>query len=697
MPKAPFRKTDLSNKLTDLDLRNNTFYVDQIKPIEFYEACGKDLDKLCESGHVAIDYDFMIKRMVITPVITPIRRTVIGLVEKANPIKDKLNEIWDVVKTTAQNYSTEIAVAGGVVAALTLAALVTASLVNWKIKSDSMVPAWIKGTENTPQTKTSEKQVPQKPQKVVSTKKEAKLKRPYQCSSCTHKVGTKIHPHKHFDEVCDKCGQKSKTVEAVKQEGGKDHGVTRGRRMQNNQRKAQDREDEEFNNQTKREIRNINKIKGAQYQEDMRDDIDENVYNHYNSLRDAYEDQKDKWFERMSHSKNDQSEEFRKWFAEWARKWEEFYAGQNTNGIRLRYNSKLITQAQPSGVCIKSMDVLMDDLERDKNRILAHKQRVEHNRALVEQSKPKKVVSQNQPTKVESLVSKLKDQGYKPCVNGCKTRSGHPFLVKDGNCKRCRNATHDEADYTKTINTNVGSVTITSKHPHVKRMLEKGFKPCPNGCTMKNPNTKRLVKNKCKACGWVKLQVQADSKHPVVPLEKDGSSIVPLYHPRGHSNTKIFGTLAKVKKENGTFWIITDHQFVQGVYVKNNDKVIDLISIKGWEKFGSGNFAYHLLPASALQIDKIEARKIGSIARSGNIAARLVGFCPATGKIVSGHSVASMNADNYIQHSITTQNYSCGSILLNENHEVVGIHVASTGRDTKNGNNNYCFPLKVEG
>jgi hypothetical protein len=180
-------------------------------------------------------------------------------------------------------------------------------------------------------------------------------------------------------------------------------------------------------------------------------------------------------------------------------------------------------------------------------------------------------------------------------------------------------------------------------------------------------------------------------------LNKDASCITPLYHQNGHASTKIFGTLAKIKRDDGTFWIITDHQFVDGVYVKNNNKIIDLKKVDGWKKEGEGNFAYHLLPASKLQIDNIEPKKVGAIARNGSIAARLIGFCPQSGVILGGHSLANVNADNYIQHSVTTRNYSCGSILLNENHEIVGIHVATIGKDVKNGGNNYCFPLKIVG
>jgi hypothetical protein len=223
-------------------------------------------------------------------------------------------------------------------------------------------------------------------------------------------------------------------------------------------------------------------------------------------------------------------------------------------------------------------------------------------------SNPPKIIKKK--TKVESLVAKLKAQGYKPCLKGCKTKSGHPFLVKDADCPRCKKQQKEAQPQDTRIRTNYGDVVITSKHPHVQRMLDKGYTPCPNGC--KAPKSKTspfLVKNKCKLCSWVNPQLQADSKYPNLPLNKDGSCITPLYHQNGHASTKIFGTLAKIKRDDGTFWIITDHQFIDGVYVKNNNKIIDLKKLDGWRKEGEGNFAYHLLPASKLQIDNIEPKK----------------------------------------------------------------------------------------
>lgn len=78
-----------------------------------------------------------------------------------------------------------------------------------------------------------------------------------------------------------------------------------------------------------------------------------------------------------------------------------------------------------------------------------------------------------------------------------------------------------------------------------------------------------------------------------------------------------------------------------------------------------------------------------------NCVGSLVGFSPDDKEPVAG--VTEYNLQNgFLTHSVTTKNFSCGSALLNDQYEIVGVHVRTNGPN-KNGLNNQCVPLKILG
>jgi len=222
--------------------------------------------------------------------------------------------------------------------------------------------------------------------------------------------------------------------------------------------------------------------------------------------------------------------------------------------------------------------------------------------------------------------------------------------------------------------------TCQFKGPHKK---EAGVVP-----PVKTPVSKSKKSNG----NMVKLQASSIYPQMTSPLPYHKSTTV-LYHESVENSTRIFGLMAKVQFDDGKYWVITEHQLTDGVYVKI-DKKDHLLKPLKWIPCGNGLLKYWKLPVLELVIPGTTCCKVGPLPSVASLC-YFVSINPKTGQLTFGTSdVMYDTKTQLLSHSVNTENYSCGSILISAlTNQVMGLHVMTTGPNS-HGHNNYCIPLK---
>jgi hypothetical protein len=155
--------------------------------------------------------------------------------------------------------------------------------------------------------------------------------------------------------------------------------------------------------------------------------------------------------------------------------------------------------------------------------------------------------------------------------------------------------------------------------------------------------------------------------------------------------------MPRVTFDDGSHWVITAHQFVDGTYIivsdTKGDTIIYIKNINGWEKCGEGMQSYYRLPYAKLIVPKIVSIKYGPLPQA-NSPCFFVSIDPKTGKSLLGTSDVCFDPiRKLLSHSVSTENFMCGSILVcGKTKKILGLHVMTTGQSSR-GHNNYCIPL----
>ena len=291
-----------------------------------------------------------------------------------------------------------------------------------------------------------------------------------------------------------------------------------------------------------------------------------------------------------------------------------------------------------------------------------------------EQKPESKVITPPKPAKNPEKIKHTKEekrayfnQHYLVC-DKCTTK-GKPTVYKkiDGKCK-CQTQTQQPK-----------SILKPEKKLSTQSTAPKNTKPA---VTFHNPPVKQSV-----------------SKYPSIPLSHFMNCSAMMFHKDSDNPSKLWGTLVKATIDKRKYWLITEHQLVNGAYVIVDTKKIELNQIKGWEKVdnGGGDKTYFRLPAENLVIPNVtSAPKIGSVKPGSSFVASLYGYNPSNSQFSYGSSTVE-EQDGFLIHSVTTANYSCGSFLMDQNGYIVGLHVRTSGPSPQRGKNNFVFCLKLVG
>jgi hypothetical protein len=160
----------------------------------------------------------------------------------------------------------------------------------------------------------------------------------------------------------------------------------------------------------------------------------------------------------------------------------------------------------------------------------------------------------------------------------------------------------------------------------------------------------------------------------------------------GNSTTKMWGTLVKVRFGKETCWVISDHQLVPGVFVKDKLRNVYLNGL-AWEPVGEGDTRYHKLPAAQLSLEGISPITFSPIADGVNLTVTLAGYNPDNEKPFFTSTEGRLS-DGKIVHSATTANWYCGSALIDaRTNTIIGVHMGTIGPNATRGQNNFCLPL----
>lgn len=149
------------------------------------------------------------------------------------------------------------------------------------------------------------------------------------------------------------------------------------------------------------------------------------------------------------------------------------------------------------------------------------------------------------------------------------------------------------------------------------------------------------------------------------------------------------GTMCKLNIKGQAHFVITEHQLVDDVCVKNNGQPVAIGTLKDWKPLNDDSLL-RIIPASCISL-KGEALPTNH-PPAEIVATMFVTIDPLTEKEHVGTSESYYDSsEKRIVHSVTTRNYSCGSLLLWDN-KVIGIHNNTSGPSV-HGSNNKCLPL----
>jgi len=203
---------------------------------------------------------------------------------------------------------------------------------------------------------------------------------------------------------------------------------------------------------------------------------------------------------------------------------------------------------------------------------------------------------------------------------------------------------------------------------------------------------------------------EAISVEKPLPIHHFHNAMVKLWHPRSVQTNRFWGNLVMVVREGKTpEWLITEHQLVPEAYfIDHNKKEINLMRVlkqgetldvlradSGWVKHLKGFECFYTKPIDKLILSGYGAKKallIGPAKTSG--AMRYVGYDPPTAEPVDAVTDTSRKG-NTLYHSASTQNNSCGGILV-DGSRIVGLHYGTSGADNKKGMNNKAVVLQYQ-
>jgi hypothetical protein len=170
-------------------------------------------------------------------------------------------------------------------------------------------------------------------------------------------------------------------------------------------------------------------------------------------------------------------------------------------------------------------------------------------------------------------------------------------------------------------------------------------------------------------------------------------SMYKIYSPRLNGSSDPFcGTMCKIQLNNGGgYFVITKHQLLEDTYTYVNGKPC-LLKPLGWTKLpGTDDDRLLCLPSSKISLAG-NPIPLGSPMSQNMEAGLFITIDPLDQKQhVSSTLVGWEDNLKMFSHSVTTRNYSCGSVLT-VNGRAVGIHCNSKG-PSKEGWNNLCVPL----
>jgi len=267
--------------------------------------------------------------------------------------------------------------------------------------------------------------------------------------------------------------------------------------------------------------------------------------------------------------------------------------------------------------------------------------------------------------------------------------------------------------------------------PKIKEFKNKRY-PCPGGCMWKNDSPLMIPMSAkcCKRCeqGSTPRRVpgqnreqpksilkhnpdytrpaqpapvfkQASSRNPNIPIAKVMNFGATMYNKHVDNPQKIWGSIVKGKYPQGkTYWFITEHQLVKEAYVtigdEKNRKDIFLTSLKGWVKHGVDDLAFYTLPVEDLAIPHITTWTI-AVCDNQTTDGLFLSTDVNTGTPQLQTTQIQLKG-GYLNHCVTTDNCYCGSALLNDQSQLIGIHMGTVGPN-KNGFNNKCIPIKLRG
>jgi hypothetical protein len=473
-----------------------------------------------------------------------------------------------------------------------------------------------------------------------------------------------------------------------------------GDRMREQQKQEKDRVRKQLDEDRKRDIRSTK----LDYKRDQKDADWDAIYeeklNKYNAGKDYFDD---KWGLGGDAGKAAWEKEHRDFITDWFQQWKDFYEGYSTSNGGSKYSPKVTTQAT---VKVKGF------VKRSNN----HLNQKLNNWKPIQPSSEAKVITppvkgmrkqRKEYTAEEKKAHflKLKELGI-ICKVCYKPNNPHYLASQHSKCGRCIKNKLKPTKEAGTLEEIIKTVPNGTAPFVTPTILSKGKNIVEHEINKKDPKPPQTFFNNSPQPKTTNIQTykQALSKNDSIDVQDIGRSLVALYNPDSLDIEEFFGTIPKTRIDGQQFYVITAHQLISGTYIKFMNAaskevrvdLYDLFYTRKWKSKGEGDSCYYLIPAADLPIQNVPCIASASVKTYDTFDGTLVGFSPTTKRLVYGASFCTVNADTYIHHSVTTKNYSCGSALLNNKGQLVGIHVRTTGPNP-NGDNNHVLCLNLTG
>jgi len=215
--------------------------------------------------------------------------------------------------------------------------------------------------------------------------------------------------------------------------------------------------------------------------------------------------------------------------------------------------------------------------------------------------------------------------------------------------------------------------------------------------TWKRMSTAERKQYKLDALARVKnqtVQLQAVSAHTPYSLDLIHDNLPKIYLPGCNPSCKdkdLFGCMVKANVDSNSYVFITEHQHTKDTYYLNSEGLQKALpDRREWKEVNNGLEKVLYIPTGKLNLPKSRAVAIQKPTSGAKNSCMYAGYSPVTGEKVIATTDYSWTSSNTLKHSASTQNFSCGAVLVQQNNgtcSIVGIHYGTNGPNPQGGNN----------